>query len=57
MIHKMVTNDNDDIENITGEQLQQELDKIIRDYKEKKLSSQQSSNNQSSMDEKFIISV
>ena len=48
--------DEDDLENITGEQLQEELDKIIRDYKQKKLETQQTLNNKT-LDEKFIISV
>ena len=55
MLHN-ISNTNDDIENISGEQLQQELDKIIRDYQQKKLNNQQTNNNPQ-MDEKFIISV
>ena len=30
MLQKMIMTDEDDLENITGEQLQEELDKIIR---------------------------
>jgi len=43
----------DQVENISSEQLQEELDRIIANYKEKKnkLNSKQAS------DEKFIISV
>ena len=55
MLHN-ISNTNDDIENISGEQLQEELDKIIRDYQQKKLNNQQTNNNPQ-MDEKFIISV
>ena len=56
MLQKMIMTDEDDLENITGEQLQEELDKIIRDYKQKKLETQQTLNNKT-LDEKFIISV
>ena len=48
----------DTIENITGEQLQQELDQIIRDYKQKKQnSSQNQKKGRNSENKKFIISV
>ena len=47
---------NDDLENITGEQLQEELDKIIRDYKEKKQQKQVQSNEKVA-NKKFIINV
>ena len=48
----------DNIENITGEQLQKELDQIIRDYKQKKQSNTQNHRKErSSDDKKFIISV
>ena len=55
------SNDPDDIENIeniTGEQLQKELDQIIRDYKKKKRNNTQNPRKDgSSDDKKFIISV
>ena len=47
--------DIDNIENITGEQLQKELDQIIRDYKQKKQNNSQ--NHRKDDDKKFIISV
>ena len=50
--------DIDNIENITGEQLQKELDQIIRDYKQKKQNNGQNHRKErSSEDKKFIISV
>ena len=56
---KILINDhNDGLENISGEQLQEELDKIIRDYKRKKQIDARQKNKESSRgDEKFIISV
>ena len=55
------SNDPDDIENIeniTGEQLQKELDQIIRDYKKKKRNNTQNPRKDgNSDDKKFIISV
>lgn len=46
------------VEDITGEQLQQELDQIIRDYKEKKQQESQKQNKEVPPNEhKFIISV
>ena len=56
---KILINDhNDGLENISGEQLQEELDKIIRDYKRKKQIEARQKNKESSRgDEKFIISV
>ena len=56
---KILINDhNDGLENISGEQLQEELDKIIRDYKRKKQMEARQKNKESSRgDEKFIISV
>ena len=46
------------IENITGEQLQKELDQIIRDYKLKKQNNNHNNRKEkSSDDKKFIISV
>ena len=56
---KILINDhNDGLENISGEQLQEELDKIIRDYKRKKQIDERQKNKESSRgDEKFIISV
>ena len=55
------SNDPDDIENIeniTGEQLQKELDQIIRDYKKKKRNNTQNHRKDgNSDDKKFIISV
>ena len=55
----MLINDhNDGLENISGEQLQEELDKIIRDYKRKKqIEARQKNKEPSKGDEKFIISV
>lgn len=50
--------DIDNIENITGEQLQKELDQIIRDYKQKKQNTGQNHRKErNSDDKKFIISV
>ena len=56
---KILINDhNDGLENISGEQLQEELDKIIRDYKRKKqIEARQKNKEPSRGDEKFIISV
>ena len=56
---KILINDhNDGLENISGEQLQEELDKIIRDYKRKKqIEARQKNKEPSKGDEKFIISV
>lgn len=50
-------NKTEQIENISGQQLQEELDKIIRDYKEKKKIKTQQQNNENTLNKKFIINV
>ena len=55
---KMAGDQEEGVEDITGEQLQQELDQIIRDYKEKKQQESQKQNKEVPPNEhKFIISV
>ena len=54
----MAGNEGEGVEDITGEQLQQELDQIIREYKEKKQQESHKQNKEVPPNEhKFIISV
>ena len=55
---KMAGEEGEGVEDITGEQLQQELDQIIREYKEKKQQESHKQNKEVPPNKhKFIISV
>ena len=55
---QVVGEEGEGVEDITGEQLQQELDQIIREYKEKKQQESHKQNKEVPPNEhKFIISV